>query len=91
MRYPIFGVVAPSTSITVFNEDGVTPATIYAAASGGAALAGGVVTANDEGKVFFFVDDADYPFPSYFEILSGGNTLQGVWSGFSTVKLNQAG
>lgn len=91
MRYPIFGVVAPSTAVTVFNDDGVTPATIYAAASGGSALSGGVVQANAQGNVVFWVDDADYSFVSYFDVVSGGVTIRGVWSVLATRKLKAAG
>ena len=90
MRYPIFGVVPPSTDITVFNDDGVTPATIYAAASGGAALPGGVVTSDSHGKVIFFVDDSDYPFLSFFDISVGGTIIPGAWAAFTSVVLSGA-
>lgn len=38
MRNPIFGGVLPSSDVRVFNDDGVTLATFFAAATGGAAL-----------------------------------------------------
>jgi hypothetical protein len=88
MRYPVFGVVAPSTDVTVFNDDGITPATIYAAATGGTALAGGVVTSDSHGKVIFFADDGDYPFPSYFDISVGGAIIPGAWAAFTSVALS---
>lgn len=56
MKYPIQGVVLPNSNVTVYNNDGVTPATIYAAQVGGAALAGGVVQANSLGSVIFYAD-----------------------------------
>ena len=90
MRYPIFGVVLPSSNVTVYNDDGVTPATIYAAASGGSALAGGIVQANSLGSVIFYVDDGDYPIVSYFVISADGQTLTGIWSFFTTTSMPSA-
>lgn len=84
MRYPIFGVVLASSNVTVYNDDGVTPATIYAAASGGVALAGGIVQANSLGSVVFYVEDSDYPMIYLLTILADGQTLVGVWSFFTT-------
>jgi hypothetical protein len=90
MRYPIFGVVLPSSDVTVYNDDGVTPATIYAAATGGAALVGGVVQANSLGSVIFYVDDGTYPIVSYFVISADGQTLTGIWSFFTTTAMPTA-
>lgn len=91
MRYPITGVVLPNSNVTAYNNDGVTPATIYAAQTGGAALPGGVVTANDKGAVVFWVDDGDYPFVSYFDISVGGVVRTQAWAAFATVVLDGAG
>lgn len=85
MRYPIFGVVLPSSNVTVYNDDGVTPATIYAAAAGGYKLAGGSLVSGSDGKVRFWVDDSDYPMISYFTIRNSGNIATGIWSFFTTV------
>jgi len=90
MRYPIFGVVLPNSNVTVYNDDGVTPATIYAAGTGGAALAGGIVQANALGSVVFYVEDADYPVIYFFVISADGQTLTGVWSFFTTTSMPAA-
>ncbi len=90
MRYPITGVVLPNSNVTVFNDDGVTPATIYAAQSGGAALAGGIVQANALGSVVFFVEDSDYPMIYLFTVSADGQTLVGVWSFFTTTAMPTA-
>lgn len=85
MRYPIYGVVVASSDITVYDPGTTTAATIYAAASGGSALAGGVVTADAYGRVVFFYDSADYSALSYFDILSSGTVHGGIWSFFTAV------
>ncbi len=90
MRYPITGVVLANSNVTVYNDDGVTPATIYVAQTGGAALAGGVVQANALGSVVFFVDDTDYPMIYLFTISADGQTLPGVWSFFTTTAMPTA-
>ena len=90
MRYPITGVVLPSSNVTVYNDDGVTPATIYAAQSGGVALAGGIVQANSLGSVIFFVEDTDYPMIYFFTIIADGQTVTGVWSFFTTTAMPTA-
>ncbi len=90
MRYPITGVVLPNSNVTVYNDDGVTTATIYAAQSGGAALAGGIVQANALGSVVFFVEDTDYPMIYLFTIHADGQTLVGVWSFFTTTAMPTA-
>lgn len=84
MRYPIFGVVLPGSDATIYNDDGVTLATVYAAASGGAPLAGSIVPSNALGSVIFYVEDIDYPIVYYFTVVADGQTLTGIWSFFTT-------
>lgn len=85
MRYPVYGNGIASSSIKVFEDDGVTIATIYTAEVGGVAVADGIITADSTGSFVFFVDDADYPVISYFDIYfyASGNTQAGVWSFFT--------
>ncbi len=89
MRYPIFGTALPGSTITVYEQGTLTPATaIYSAKTGGAPLPGAVVTADSSGRVVFYVDDAVYPIPSYFDIsvAKTGYTTQSipdVWSFFN--------
>jgi hypothetical protein len=90
MRYPITGNTAAAASVTVYNQGTVVAATIFAAATGGSALAGGIVTADSDGKVIFFVDDATYPVISYFDlsIAKSGYTTQtitNVWANFNAL------
>ena len=91
MRYPIFGVVLPSSNVTVYNDDGVTPATIYEEESGGVALTGGGVSPDSSGNVIFWISDDDYPFVSYFTVDVDGEVIDGVWSAFTTVSIKKAG
>ncbi len=90
MRYPIYGSGVASSSIKVFEDDGVTIATIYTEESGGVAVADGIITADSGGNFVFFVDDADYPVISYFDIYfyASGNTQEGVWSFFVDAELS---
>lgn len=90
MRYPITGVVLSNSNVTVFNDDGITPATIYAAQSGGVALAGGIVQANSLGSVVFFVEDSDYPMVYFFVVSADGQTISAVWSFFTTTAMPTA-
>jgi hypothetical protein len=90
MRYPITGNTAAAASVTVYNQGTVVAATIFAAATGGSALAGGIVTADSDGKVIFFVDDATYPVISYFDISAAKSgyttqTVTNVWAAFNAL------
>ena len=67
MRYPIYGTCYPGSLVEIFLNGTSTPAAVYAAVSGGAAV--GSVLADTNGRVVFFVDDAVNPFPSFFDLL----------------------
>ncbi len=91
-RYPIHGDALAEAFITVYEKDTLTPAEIYAAFTGGAALAGGVVSADSNGKVLFFVDSDTYPIVSLFDIKAtkpgyADVNIYDVWNYFNAVTL----
>lgn len=69
MRLSVGGLVRIGSTVVVYDPGTLNPSTIYAASSGGAALAGGVVIPDASGFALFYYDDADYPFPSFFDIV----------------------
>lgn len=88
MRYPIRGQCYPTTIVTVYDQDTVNPSTIYAAASGGAPLAGGQVSAASDGSVVFYVDADTYPILSLFDVHCetpgyANVDIEDVWNFFS--------
>ena len=57
-----YGRAVPAATVTVYLAGTTTPAKIYAASAGGAAIAGAVVTGDPSTGYFgFWVDVADYP------------------------------
>lgn len=62
------GRAVDAGSITVLLAGTSNAATIYAASSGGSALAGGIVTTGSDGGFVFYVDEADHAFSQLFDI-----------------------
>jgi len=60
------GVIIPSATVFVFEAGGSTPANIYTASSGGAAV--NSVTSDSNGFFSFYVDDTDYSSNQLFKI-----------------------
>jgi hypothetical protein len=85
MRFPIYGTCLPGSLVEIYLNGTSTPASVYAAVAGGAAISS--VTAAADGTVTFFVDDAVNPFPAFFDlhITATGYAdvdLQNVWNTF---------
>lgn len=62
------GVLIPSATVTVTVHATGGVATIYAAESGGVALAGGVATTDGYGSCTAWVDDGDYGLFTLFNV-----------------------
>jgi hypothetical protein len=85
MRYPIYGTCLPGSLVEIFLPGTSTPASVYAAATGGAAVSS--ITAEADGTVVFYVDDTVYTFPYFFDlkITASGYSdvyLYNVWNTF---------
>lgn len=63
------GTVVSSGTVTCYLAGTTTPATIYAASSGGSALSGGQTTSGIDGYFKFYIDDADYSSAQLFDVL----------------------
>ena len=62
------GVIISGATVVVYEADTTTPATIYAAKSGGSAVSGASLTTGTDGTFLFYVDDGDYPSGAQFDI-----------------------
>ena len=62
------GYAIPSATVTVYEADGLTEATIYEAKSGGAAVSGSTATSDIGGRYTFYVDDNDYVSGQQFDL-----------------------
>ena len=77
-RYPLIFSMSPvrdgcgntlsGATVQVFDNDTTTPSTIYAAKTGGSALANGIIVTDAYGMAKIYVDDADYPLVSLFDV-----------------------
>jgi hypothetical protein len=75
------GYAIASATVTVYEADGTTGATIYEAKTGGSAVADSTATSDTGGRYTFYVDDADYLSGDQFD-------LTVTKSGYSTWTMN---
>lgn len=75
-RYPLRGVirdgngkVVSSATVTVYESDTTTGATIYAAKTGGSAISSSQVSSDTNGNWICYVDSDDYPIVSLFDVV----------------------
>jgi hypothetical protein len=62
------GVIVPYATVTVFLAGTTTPATIYATYAATTPVSS--ITADVNGRVLIFVDDADYPLTTQFKFIT---------------------
>lgn len=82
MRIPFSGtirndsgpIVSIGCTVAVFLSGTETPADIYAAVSGGAAVHS--VTSDSKGQFLFFIDTDDYSFNQFFKVVISGTGLE---------------
>ncbi len=63
------GQIVEDGNVTVYLAGTITLATIYSAVSGGTAVTGSVVQADEYGYFKFYVDTATYSFSQLFKII----------------------
>lgn len=63
------GIAIESATVTVYEADTTTAATIYTAKTGGSAVSGAEVTTDTGGRYVFYVDDADYLSGDQFDLM----------------------
>jgi hypothetical protein len=84
MRVPIYGTCRSGKTIFIYLAGTSTPAQIYTESAGGSPVSS--IPGNDDGVVFW-VDDATYPFPAFFDLKivavdEANQWIYGVWSSF---------
>jgi hypothetical protein len=62
------GYALSSATVTVYEADTTTAATIYDAKTGGSAISGAELTTDSGGRYTFYVDDGDYVSGDQFDI-----------------------
>jgi hypothetical protein len=63
------GRAIEDVTVTVYEADTTTEATIYAAKSGGSAITGSYVTTSASGYFLFYIDDSDYATLQLFDLV----------------------
>ena len=63
------GYALESATVTVYEADTTTAATIYSAKTGGTAISGSELTTDSGGRYTFYVDDGDYSSGQQFDIV----------------------